>query len=136
MQFNNYIILDDEPISCLLNEMVVRHSGREASHLTFNDPQDCLTYLEALQPPALQPTCLLLDINMPKLSGWQFLEKFDAFPNFIKDMFTIVIVTSSNDDEDLVRVQNHSSVAGYLSKPVSAERFRQLLDHLDLKASA
>lgn len=136
MDFHQYLILDDEPISCLLNEMVVRHTGRDSHVITFNDPQDCLTHIRSATQDSRFPVCLLLDINMPKLNGWEFLDELEASPAEIRNRYTVIIVTSSCDDNDLLKVQNHPLVVGYLTKPVSVDRFKQLLDHLDLRASA
>jgi response regulator of citrate/malate metabolism len=54
----------------------------------------------------------------------------------LQQRITVVIVTSSTDDEDLIRIQDHPMVCGYLNKPVTYERFQALLEHLDYRASA
>ncbi len=135
MQFKNFIILDDDPMSSLLNELVIIHAGKDLQFITFHDPQDCLTHMR-ISPPNVEPICLLLDINMPKLNGWEFLTELETFPKVLQNNYTVVIVTSSTDEEDLIRVQKHPLVCGYLTKPVSVERFKQLLDHLGYRATA
>ena len=136
MQFKHFLILDDDPLSSLLNEMVVIHAGRDLQFVTFHDPQDCLTHIRITPPTQDGPVCLLLDINMPKLNGWEFLTELESFPKEIQNNYAVVIVTSSTDDVDLIRVQEHPLVCGYLTKPVTVDRFKQLLDHLGYRASA
>ena len=133
--FKHFIILDDDPFSRLLNDLAVIHSGKDLQFNTFSDPQDCLTYMRITPPNPSQPVCVLLDIRMPKLNGWEFLKEMESFPKELQQHYTVVMVTSSTDDEDLVRVQDHPLVAGYITKPMKPERLQDLLDHLALRAT-
>jgi CheY-like chemotaxis protein len=136
MQYRHFIILDDDPLSSLLNELMVQHAGEEMDTVTFHDPVACLRHIRTTPLRSDGYTCLLLDINMPKLTGWDFLAELDRLPVNIQHRFSVVMVTSSLHPDNLELVQKYPLVIGYLQKPVSVERFRQLLDHLDLRASA
>ncbi|HZG01111.1 MAG TPA: response regulator [Chitinophagales bacterium] len=135
MRFKHFLILDDDPLSARLNQYMVQHSDAQLDVTTFHDPEACLMHIR--NTVFLRDlTCMLLDLRMPKMDGWKFLKELEKMPVGIQNRLTVVIVTSSKDDEDLVRVQDHPLVAGYLNKPVTYERFCALLDHLDYRATA
>jgi CheY-like chemotaxis protein len=77
--------------------------------------------------PELIPDVILLDLNMPVVDGWDFLEKFDAIkPSLVKEI-RIFIVSSSVDEKDISRSQSYVSVKGFISKPLTPEIIRRTM---------
>src|SRR5689334_498061 len=99
MTFTHFLILDDDPISSLINELAVKESFGWFSCTLFNDPVDCLEYIKTHKHNPTYHTCLMLDINMPKLNGWQFLNELTHLPEQIRNQYSVVIVTSSFDSK-------------------------------------
>ena len=134
MIFTHFLILDDDPVSGLINELAVIESvGRWSSRL-FNDPVECLEHIKTHQHNASFHTCLMLDINMPKLNGWQFLNELTQLPEAIRSLYTIVIVTSSFDPKDQERADAHPLVSGYLTKPITSAILKNYLSQYEQRA--
>lgn len=70
---------------------------------------------------------VLLDINMPVMNGWQFLEAFESISLSKKDNVTIHVVSSSTDHDDKSRALSHASVTEFISKPLSIALLKHLL---------
>jgi CheY-like chemotaxis protein len=101
-----------------------------ADHLSsFGNGQEALTHLKrlALQEPAALPDLIFVDLNMPVMDGWAFLEALSHLLHEWKRKPTVYVVSSSIDDKDIVRSRSYHHVADYLVKPVHKERFRQVI---------
>ena len=96
--------------------------------LHFENGAEALTFLreKALQKELL-PDYLFLDINMPFVDGWTFLEDFTTLKSSLAKDISIYMVTSSIDQRDLNRAKSFSEVTDFIIKPISLERFQELL---------
>ena len=66
---------------------------------------------------------ILLDLNMPILDGWQFLDEFIHLP--LKKEISIFIVTSSIDPSDIEMAKNYKMVKSYIMKPITAQKLEE-----------
>jgi CheY-like chemotaxis protein len=73
-------------------------------------------------------TVLFLDINVPVMNGWEFLDEFGSFTYRLRAQFNIFILSSSIDPEDIERAEKHPLVQGYCSKPIRKETINQLFN--------
>jgi CheY-like chemotaxis protein len=134
MTFTHFLILDDDPISGVINELAVNEAFGSWNSKTFNDPVDCLDYIRASKPDATSHTCILLDINMPRINGWEFLTEFSRLPQPLVNAYSIVIVSSSYDPTDHQRADAHPLVADYLTKPITADALRMFMNRVEIRA--
>ncbi|MBB5284378.1 CheY-like chemotaxis protein [Rhabdobacter roseus] len=91
------------------NPLVVAHNGLEALEVLRND-----------LPDAPKPKIVLLDLNMPKMGGIEFLKEIRKDANL--SSLSVFVMTTSNEDSDKVEAFN-LNVAGYILKPLSLDRF-------------
>jgi CheY-like chemotaxis protein len=70
------------------------------------------------------PDAILLDLNMPVMDGWQFLDEFVLLP--IKKEISIFIITSSIDPIDIEMAKKYSVVKDYIMKPITAQKLNAL----------
>jgi len=91
---------------------------------------DALKILEAADHP--QPKLILLDINMPKMNGWEFLEAYTKLDTDKKSKNMVVILTTSMNPEDKKKAREFSCVSEFNIKPLTPEMFKNILEKYSL----
>ena len=111
------VIIDDDAVVLFLHKILVQKSSLSSSLSCFDNGNDAYSYL--CSRTTKQPILVLLDINMPGMSGWDFLEKIsqDECDNNV----WVVMVTSSINSSDREKARKYSRVIDYLEKPLSKE---------------
>ncbi len=120
-------IVDDDPIYVFATKKVMRMSGFCESFLVFKNGREALESLSAIVlEGSKMPEVILLDLNMPVMDGWQFLDEFTQIQPPHK--ITIYIVTSSINPEDMERAKAYEDVVNYIVKPVSEKSLYDILE--------
>lgn len=119
----NYIIVDDDKLVNIFCSMVIKKLNTQAKVVTFEHPESGLEYIESEKSISntISPTILLLDINMPSMTGWEFLERFELLNDRIKKAINVYILSSSVDERDKERASTLKCIKGYLIKPLTKE---------------
>lgn len=68
------------------------------------------------------PDVIFLDLNMPGMDGWDFLEEYKSLPAFFRDECKLYVLTSSIDPVDKIKSQSYTFVADFISKPLAREK--------------
>lgn len=98
--------------------------------IVYNNGQEALDGLSKIFETGEDiPEIIFLDLNMPIMDGWEFLEKFVNPPD--NDKILIYIVTSSIDPSDLSRAKNYENVSNYIVKPILSENLNEVLKDLN-----
>ncbi|MCE6989677.1 response regulator [Dyadobacter sp. CY323] len=123
-----FIVVDDDPINNLVCKYNIASLAPAAHIQLFTDPENALAWIreEYSQKPDSPETVLFLDINMPVMNGWEFLDEFSSLPDSVHTQISIFILSSSIDPEDKQNAENHPLVRGYYSKPLSKETINQI----------
>ena len=88
--------------------------------ITFSDGEEGIQFiLDNLNEPDKLPDIIFLDINMPIMDGWQFLEAYESMREKLNKRITIYLVTSSIDPADIDRAKGILSITQYLTKPIN-----------------
>src|ERR1041384_7342896 len=95
-----FILVDDDLVNNNICKLYIRHALSNVEIVDFTLPERGFYYVESLFDRENASAILLLDINMPTMTGWDFLEKYDALPQKIKDRITIYMLSSSVDKRD------------------------------------
>ena len=112
-----YIAVDNDEFNNLLCSMIIEDTLGEVDIRTFTKPEEGLLFIENIKSPSV----LFLDINMPTLSGWEFLEEYEKFNEEVKMNLSIYILSSSLDRRDKERANRNKYVKGFISKPLESE---------------
>jgi CheY-like chemotaxis protein len=127
-----FLIVDDDPLNNKLCELVITNrkvANGLAKLISFTEPEKALQYIrDTYAQPGANLTILLLDINMPVINGWQFLEFFEQFDEQVKQYFKIYMLSSSVDNRDIERAQNCSYVMDFISKPLKKEKVQEIIE--------
>ncbi|MDC7996256.1 response regulator [Altibacter sp. HG106] len=110
-------LVDDQKIVNFVNQKVIENAGVACEMLAFEDPREALVKLTDLVPDYI-----LLDIQMPEVNGWQFLESLQRQQCRSK----VVMVTSSTSPLDRKRAASFDAVVDYIVKPLSVEEVQKL----------
>lgn len=113
-------IIDDDPIVVFTAKKLMQVTGFCQEFLVYNNGKlalDGLTNL--LQTGGKLPQVVFVDLNMPVMDGWQFLDEAEALLTSSRMM--VYILSSSIDPEDLERAKRYQYLAGYLIKPLTAD---------------
>lgn len=120
--YKHFIVIDDDPINNLLCSKNIKKSVQNADVITFTEAEKGLNYIKSnFSKPNAGDTILFLDINMPTMSGWEFMQQFEKVDNVIKNQVFVYILSSSINQEDKQKAKNHPDFVDYIEKPLSAE---------------
>jgi CheY-like chemotaxis protein len=123
----NIVIIDDDPISIFLTEMSLEKEGVSAKLQSFLSAEEALEVLEEQKFDEL-PDIIFLDLNMPTINGWQFLDAFQHLPVAkFQDKCAIYILTSSLDIADTKKANENDLVKGIIHKPITPEDIGAIL---------
>lgn len=114
-----FLVVDDDAISNLISELTIRRTWKEARVRLFTEPEKALDYIDDADIPWGSKVALFLDINMPTMTGWEFLERLGRKPISVTKNIKIFILSSSIDDRDRQKALSNPLVAGFLSKPLT-----------------
>jgi CheY-like chemotaxis protein len=121
-QENKFIIIDDDPLSNRICKLTLDRVFNKPAIQIFTNPEAGLDYIRSeYEGGVLKNTVLFLDINMPIMSGWDFLQHFKMLEGKIKNCFTIYILSSSVDASDVERAKADKDIKKYLVKPITVD---------------
>ena len=124
----NYIIVDDDPINNIICKMQLEIALGAVDIKTFESPEEGLEFIENEFVKSPVPTILFLDINMPSISGWEFLEQYEKFIEDVKTQIAIYILSSSVDPRDKDKASANKYIKGFLSKPLDKAMILSIAD--------
>ncbi len=125
---SKFMVIDDDPANNYICSKFIKIVSPGAEITTFTIPEKGLEAILATSAaPQETGTLLLLDINMPVLSGWDVLDRFSSFPEAIKKQYTIYILSSSISPDDKNKADANPLVSGFVEKPLSVARLKGLL---------
>ncbi|MEP7169121.1 MAG: response regulator [Bacteroidota bacterium] len=128
LPLNNVLLIDDDPMSNMINERIIQIAKFSPGVTSCLEGNEALEYLQKLIKTDLTkfPNIILLDIAMPEMDGWEFLEEFKKFPEFILNACKVCMLSSSIDQHDIDKSRSYKMVYDFISKPLTVEKFEML----------
>jgi CheY-like chemotaxis protein len=130
---NKVFCIDDDQITLVLCDLVIKKAGFAKEVIQATNGKEGLawfsTYLKNRSQSEEVPTIIFLDLNMPVMSGWDFLEDYmmkysDRLPDT-----KVVIISSSVNPEDFLRANKYNIVIDFINKPLTTEGLQDLMKH-------
>ena len=122
------MMVDDNDNDLLFTRLTLQRCGVPCEVVGFTHAQAALDHLR--DTPDHGVTLILLDINMPVMNGFDFLEAFERLPADTRQGTVVAMLSSSSDPADRRRADGFASVCGYLTKPLERATAADLLSRL------
>ena len=130
-KFKHIILIDDDYATNFFHEIVVTDSDMVYDQKYFSSTVVALKHFEKLQhnPDGIIPEVIFLDINLPKMTGWEFLEKFKDLK--LNPMPTVVMLSTSMNPLDKLKAEENPIVLELIDKPLTVEYLLKLKSKLE-----
>lgn len=126
-RFKTVMVVDDNEIDRYVAENVIRKTRFSEKVVSAESAMDALTYIEEHQEDTSElPEVIFLDINMPEMSGFDFLKRYENLPDTVKKNCIIMMLTTSLDTTDKETAKENKYVSAFLNKPLSKDKLDSL----------
>jgi CheY-like chemotaxis protein len=131
--FNNIAIIEDDAISQFIAKKTVKSANLTESINVFSNGLEAINYFkENISNPDKLPDLILLDLNMPVLNGWGFLEEYVKLKPMIAKTISICILSSSMNPADFIKAKEITPIDDIISKPINAEKLTNMVNAISL----
>lgn len=120
-RYSLVLIIDDSEMDNFLNKTILETMNYCDKVITYTNPATALEYLKSsLQEnnPSKIPNLVFLDINMPLMTGFEFLDEFLKLPQELLSGIKFYMISSSEDPEDVQKTKKYKQIIKYLNKPL------------------
>jgi CheY-like chemotaxis protein len=122
------LVEDDDTIN-FYNQFLIERLDIAEEVVVATNGEEALQYLKkAGSGEASQPDLILLDINMPIMNGFEFIEEYEQLPAEWKSKILVVMLTTSLHPADVERAKGHPSIVEYFYKPLMEQKLGELCD--------
>jgi CheY-like chemotaxis protein len=122
------LIVEDNPIDVFINTRVVEQSGLSKEVMAIQSAREALEFLNQRAENSKLPDIIFLDIRMPDLDGFEFLEEFSELPERVLELCKIVMLSSTIDPIELEKARNSPFVLAFIPKPLTRDKIIELFD--------
>ncbi|KAA5539665.1 response regulator [Adhaeribacter rhizoryzae] len=120
------LLIDDDATTIFLTQRLLKRFAIEVEVLTAAHGQEALAIVRAVCEQEQCPELIFLDINMPIMDGFEFLEQLQKSANLSKAAIKIILVSSSTHQLDLAKAKQYPLI-GYIEKPLTSEKLSEFL---------
>lgn len=130
-KFYTVMLIDDNEIDNLINQKMIEAANITEHIFTHTGARSAIEFLKNIEKvesvaKEILPDVIFLDIDMPLMDGFQFLDEFDKLSDATKKKCKIVMLTSSINPQDVNKSKEYSYVKKYINKPLSQENLEKL----------
>jgi CheY-like chemotaxis protein len=132
-KFTTAVLVDDDNVINFINEKTLKLSDFSENIISFQSGEETIKYLSEnchCYNDSEVSTVIFLDLNMPGMDGWEFLDEIQRIPEFSKEICKIYILSSSIDPMDFEKAKEYDIVQDFISKPLTKERLQEIKDKL------
>lgn len=122
------MLIDDNPDDNFFHEREIKQNNPENIVVTQNSAAKALEYLKLNADGSPHPDLIFLDINMPRMNGWEFLKEYNRLDEKFRSQILIVMLTTSENPDDLAKAKQWSFVADYRSKPLTEAMMGEIIN--------
>ena len=132
-KLNCILLIDDDEPTNFLHRMMLEQADCTRHIQIVQSGQDALDFLMHKgkyenAPDCPHPDLIFLDINMPAMDGWEFLDRYRQLPSAQKAAIVMIMLTTSLNPDDHLRAREIPEVSGFEHKPLKAHRLKEILE--------
>lgn len=118
--------IDDDPITLMLFKKVAQKASFAKEITNAMNGEEAITFINSITNEDKKPQLIFLDLNMPVMGGWEFLDLFNDSNYYHLNNTKVIILTSTIDPEDIKKSKTYPNVIEFLSKPITVEMLNYL----------
>ncbi|WP_395047985.1 response regulator, partial [Flavobacterium sp.] len=127
-KINTFCIIDDDDIYQLTTSVLLKRTDLVNKIIVFSNGLKAINFLkDEMGNKENIPDILFLDVNMPVMDGWEFLEEYLLIKPMMPKRVVIYMVSSSVDEKDVLKAKSISALSGYLVKPISSQNIMEVI---------
>ncbi len=128
-KLNCVLLIDDYHPTNVLHTIAIEDTKRVAHTLAFTDAEKALTYLLNIEDEQyIKPNVIFLDINMPGMNGWDFIQEYKKLTADKKSDILLFMLSTSTHPDDLDKADKEEEVKGYIYKPLTTETMLEVIE--------
>lgn len=124
-----YLLVDDDATSNLISTLSIKKLDPQAQIYSFTVPEEALANVRSICIPEETACVLFLDVNMPSMTAWEFLDEFEEICPLIRSEITIYILTSSIEDFSEQK-KRYPWVRAFLTKPLKRDKLEKIIQEV------
>jgi CheY-like chemotaxis protein len=122
------MLIDDNPHDNFFHEREIRKTNPEGIVIVKNSGKEALDYLRSKEKEAVaKPDLIFLDINMPGMNGWEFLNEYNLLDEDTKNGAIIIMLTTSSNTDDRAKAKACDQVFDFITKPLTKEIMEEII---------
>ena len=126
IKLNCIMLVDDSPDDNFFHEREIKKANLANIVITKGSAKKALEYLTSNEKP--RSDLIFLDINMPGMNGWEFLEEYSRLDNKLQGDVIIIMLTTSDNLDDVARAKKWDIVSDYITKPLTRAMMKEIAD--------
>jgi len=129
----DFIVVDDSKLDCFIAEKIIKNTGNCRTVKSFLQASEALNYIRESNEFEPASTIILVDIQMPVMNGFDFIEEFEKFNSDLTDKLNLFIISSSINENDINKAFEYPRVIQFINKPLTSSNLKSLLQNLENK---
>jgi PAS domain S-box-containing protein len=133
-RFKQILLIDDDKVCNFMNKRIVTKAFTSANVNAVTRAAAALEYLkEKMFSDAEFPDTIFVDVNMPEMNGWEFLDELQKFPKHALDHCNVIMLSSSIDAYDISKSKTYKVVRQFITKPLTMEKINEIMERSDYR---
>lgn len=125
-KFKDVLLVEDDPITIMVCERIIKMTFFAEKVTSCENGRIAFDFLFSVRDKDIMPKIIFLDINMPVMNGWDFLEELDKVKFEFKELPRIYLLSSTVDPEDHTKAKDFVLVKDFIPKPLSKEALEKI----------